>query len=299
MKKLMLMCLMGMFLIGLFGCMESQVVQMRNIDFSNSHDEIKVMTFNTRVASPIDLGNNWPFREKAAYTILESQAADIFGLQEVKNNQVEKVVRILPQYSYYTAGRKDGKKKGEMCPIFYRKDRFKQLNCGTFWFSKNPIKPNSKYGGTIFPRISSWVYLEDMWNGKKFYVYNLHLDPFNGNARKKSVKLLTKQIALRKTRDPFIIMGDFNATLNSSAFDSLLKPVGELGLKFVDTWQAVNSDKKEIGTRHLFTGKTNWGKIDHIFVSGGTAIDCNVITGKIEGKWPSDHFPVISRVKLN
>lgn len=113
------------------------------------------------------------------------------------------------------------KNKGETCAILYRKDRFELVDSGTFWFSEKPEKSGSKSWGNLFARICSWVQLKDKTNQASFYVYNVHLDNWSQHSRKKSVQLLAKKIAERDTRDPFILMGDFNMKIDNPAMKYL------------------------------------------------------------------------------
>lgn len=258
------------------------------------------MSFNIRTGTAFwDGVNSWGNRKQMVVDVMASNAADVFGLQEALDYQVENIQKGLPQYGSYAAGRGDGKSKGESCAIFYRKDRFERLDCGTFWFSESPDKPGSKYWDSIFPRICSWVHLKDRVSGKAFYLYNVHLDLTHG-ARKKSVELLARKISERKTDDPFIITGDFNMEMDNSAMRYLCNIDGENPHPcLVEAWSSVNDATSGIGTTHSFTGYRNGPKIDHIPISA----NIKVLGAKIEryamdGRYPSDHFPVVAILQL-
>ena len=256
---------------------------------------IKAMTFNIRVTNPFDIGNPWSKRKKLVVDRLASHGADVIGLQEVLNSQLKYIKKSLPGYSTYSAGRSNGKTKGEACPILYRTDRFTMLDSGTFWFSKTPDKPSTRFGN-FCPRICSWVQLQDKNTGTGLYIYNLHLDNLSQSSRGKSVRQLAKHIAARKTSEPFIVMGDFNMTLENPAM-RYLQQIPDL--QMTDAWLSVNSGKSNIGTRHNFSGKTNGPKIDHIPISKNVqALEVDIDQTDVNGKYPSDHYPVIAKILL-
>ena len=279
----------------------NQIISRRDVQFLSSQDLIKVMTFNVRVDFIFDIWNRWDNRKDIVFDILADNAADVMGLQEITDFQIQQVHQALPQYDYYAVGRNDGNQKGECCAIFYRKNRFKLVDSGTFWFSDTPLKPGTKYFRTIFPRICSWVYLVEKDENIGFYVYNIHLSKISQSSREKSVELLLKQIASRsKMQEPFIVMGDFNMELDNFAMKYLQgincqNPY----LKMKEAWQFLHPDKSfDIGTFHDFTGCLSGPKIDHIFIGNACAFEVNIDRRNVDGQYPSDHFPVIANISL-
>ena len=263
-------------------------------------DIIKVMSFNIRVDTFLDGPNRWSRRRQIVFDTMTNDAADIIGLQEALDHQVRQIQRALPQYSNYAAGRNDGKEKGETCAIFYRKDRFRLNDFGTFWFSDTPDRPGSKDWGNIWPRICSWVYLTEKTTGRGFYVYNVHLDVFSQNSRRKSVELLTKRITARKIPAPFIVMGDFNMGLDNPAMVYLQNINSRTHYpRMVDAWQSIAPGSIYEGTHHNFHGKASGPKIDHISLSDDArALEVKIDRRSINNRYPSDHFPVIATIVL-
>ncbi len=302
MKKTSKLCLALIVLVVIAGCSyQPRIVASKKIKFSPSpSDVVKVMTFNIRVDTIIDGFNRWANRKNIVFDVIRDNAADIIGLQEALAKQVKQIQQALPQYTNYMVSRNDGKRKGESCAIFYRKDRFKLVDSGTFWFSDTPYEPGSKDWGNFPPRICSWLHLREKTTYKRFYVYNLHLDNLSQNSRKKSVKLLAKKIANRKTNEPFIVMGDFNMELDNPAMKFLLqKGYNTPYPKMVDAWQSLNPGRIATGTRGGFKGKTTGPRIDHIPISENTrALEIKVDRRSVNGRYPSDHFPVIAKILL-
>ncbi len=285
----------------LSGC-GSQKIESREMNFSsNSNGIVKAMTFNIRTGTAWwDAFNNWNNRKQLVIDTIAKNKADVIGLQEGLNYQIEQIQKGLPQYEKYAVGRNDGKKDGETCAIFYRKDRFTKLDSGTFWFSETPSEAGSKYWMSIFPRICSWVHLVDTASNKGFYVYNVHLACLSQSAREKSVRLLAEKITGRRTNDPFIVTGDFNMELDNDAM-KYLQNIGKRNPhpSMYDAWASANPGKRIIGTTHQFTGSDSGPKIDHIPISENIkAIEAVVDRYAWDGRYPSDHFPVTAILQI-
>lgn len=263
-------------------------------------DQIKVMTFNIRTRTIIDGPNHWNHRKNTVAKVIANNNADIIGIQESKSSQTQYLRSTLPGYASYAAGRSNGVRGGESCPVLYRKDRFTLMDAGTFWFSDTPSVAGSKDWGNLPPRICSWVRLSEKNTGTSLYVYNVHLDNLSQNSRKKSIQLLTKMIGTRKTNDPFIIMGDFNMEMRNPAmryFDWIGQRVPLLAS--LDVWQTIHPNRK-VGTRHGFRGRLSGPQIDHIRLSASLRpMDVRIDTHHRNGRYPSDHFPVVAKVQIS
>ncbi|OHB54332.1 MAG: hypothetical protein A2Y07_02710 [Planctomycetes bacterium GWF2_50_10] len=299
MNKIIIPCLSFWLLIIMgIGAQEAGADTLRSLQKTAT---IKVMTFNVRVDTFLNGSNGWKGRGPMVCDVFTKNMADVIGIQEALENQVEDIQRSVPQYSNYMAGRSDGKKKGESCAIFYLKDRLTLDDYGTFWFSDIPEKPGSKGWGNLWPRICSWAHFVDNASGVGFYVYNVHLDVLSQNSRQKSVELLARRIGLRKWADPFIVMGDFNMEIDNPAM-VYLENVGNQNSypRMADAWLSSSHDQDGEATCHGFTGKKFGPKIDHIPLSdNATALDMKIDRYNVNGRYPSDHFPVIATILLN
>jgi endonuclease/exonuclease/phosphatase family metal-dependent hydrolase len=258
------------------------------------------MTFNIRVDTFFDLFNMWANRRDILIQTILDNDADVICLQEALNKQIRDIRQGLPEYTSYAAGRNNGIDEGESCAIFFRKDRFILADSGTFWFSDTPERPGSKDWGNFFPRICSWVHLIEKRTRRAFYVYNVHLDNWSQNSRTRSIGLLTRAIAGRREDDPFMVMGDFNMGLDNPAMRYLQNVyLGTKHPQMTPAWQRLYPDKPAPGTHHGFTGRSSGKKIDHIEVCENIAVlDVHIDRREIEGRYPSDHFPVIAEVLL-
>jgi endonuclease/exonuclease/phosphatase family metal-dependent hydrolase len=268
--------------------------------FSNDPDQIRVASFNIRVGKYSSGSKHWSNRREMVISLLAGERYDVIGLQEALDFQIDEIHRSLPQYEVYAIGRGDQQDEGETCAILYRKNRFYKIDSGTIWFSSTPWEPGSKFMGTLFPRICSWVRLADLETARCFYLYNLHMDNLSQKSRSKSVRILAEQISLRRHPDPFVVMGDFNMELSNPAMMYLQQfEYKTLYPRLQDTWAAVYPYRLDEGTFHKFKGDTDGPKIDHILVGEG----CRVLAAAIDhrafnGHYPSDHFPVSAVVDL-
>jgi len=270
--------------------------------------ELKVMTFNIRYGTADDGENRWENRRQFVVNILRDSKPDVAGLQEALDFQINQLRQGLPEYNQLGVAREDGKTKGEYCAILYRRDLLDVNESGTFWFSDTPDVPGSSHWGNANVRICTWARFVEKRTGVAFYHYNLHLDHVSQPSREKSVVLLTKHIHERKHPDLFIITGDFNAGESNPAVMYLKDKVAlgegesksENPVPAVDTFRVLHPDANEVGTFNQFAGNRKGEKIDFIFTLPDVqVIEAEIVHTQYDGRYPSDHFPVTTRLSLS
>lgn len=252
-------------------------------------------TFNVRNDNRGDVGNLWEQRREYAANVMRFHQFDVFGTQEAKKNQIDDLSNYLPEYANHGAGRDDGQSGGEHSSIFYKKAKFKLLSKGDFWLSETPDKPGLGWDATCCNRIASWVQLQDIKSGKKFFFFNAHFDHQGKIARVESSKLMIKKIKEIAGNAPAVFTGDLNGD-HESEWYLTLKNSGFL----TDTYNQV---EKPYVNNASFNG---WGKqlddlgvIDHIFVTKQfTAKRWGILTDTYRGKFVSDHFPILAEVTM-
>jgi endonuclease/exonuclease/phosphatase family metal-dependent hydrolase len=258
-------------------------------------EPLAVMSFNIRYGTADDGKDHWSVRRGMLLDLLRWQDADIVGLQEALDFQIDEIVAALPGYAVVGVGRDDGKAAGEYAAILFRRQRFNVAEAGTFWLSDTPELPASRTWGNRITRICTWARFVDRKGGAAFRVYNVHLDHESQPSRERSTALLAQRIQDLKDREPVLVVGDFNAGEDNPAFTQFLAAT-----RFVDTFRALHREEREAGTFTGFKfGKTDGPKIDHLLASPGT----EVLSAGIErfswgGRYPSDHFPVVARLRL-
>lgn len=255
--------------------------------------KVKAMTWNIRYNNPDDGVNAWPKRKKWVKQVIQDEAPDILGIQEGLKEQVDYLGKGLKDYYWYGKGRDDGKEAGEYSAIFWRKDKFRLKTSGTFWLSETPDKPGSKGWDAACNRLVSWVMLTDAENKKLIYVFNTHFDHKGKTAKLESAKLLDQKVKEIAREIPAIVMGDFNFDLFSEGYRIL-------NTDLEDTRKI--SDDDHVGpdfTANRFdVGFTGDHAIDHIFIKGTwELLSHTTLAESKDGRYPSDHFPVI--VELN
>src|SRR5215217_5759441 len=252
-------------------------------------------SFNVRYDNAGDVGNRWAQRAPVAANLIKFHGYDVFGVQEALKGQIDDLSNMLPEFGHYGLGRDDGKDAGEHSSVFYRKDKFKLLNKGDFWLSETPDKPGKGWDAKCCNRICSWVYLQDINTGKKFYFFNAHFDHEGKIARVESGRLIVKKISEIAGAAPAIFTGDLNGGQKSEWYLTLANS-GML----TNTYTQV---KEPYANNSSFNA---WGKsvdgneiIDHVFVTKAfTAKRWGLLTDTYHGKFVSDHFPVLVDVML-
>ena len=251
--------------------------------------KFNVMTFNLRYNNPDDQENAWPNRIDSVHGMIKKQNPDVFGIQEGLYSMLMDLSDILDEYHWFSDGR-DGEQEGEFSAIFYKKETVDVINTGQFWLSETPEVPGSVSWESAFPRVCTWGHFRiNAEPTKEFSFYNTHLDHISEEAREKGVQLIWKTMTKhweRKKR-PSILTGDMNATPSSKAIQFLRRQE-----ELVDTYQYI---KGKVGaTFHGFRGGSEGEPIDYIFVTKDiTVYAITVDRSKVNGKYPSDHYPVV------
>jgi len=272
-------------------------------------DDLSVMSFNIRYGTANDGANHWEKRHELVYDVIRKHDCDVVGLQEALHFQIEQICQAVPHHAIIGVGRDDGKTKGEYSAIMYRTDRLQVTDAGTFWLSDTPEVVGSTSWGNSITRICTWARFVRKTSGKAFYVFNVHLDHRSQPSREKSMVLLARRLRDRQYPDPVIVTGDFNAGENNPAIRYLR---GELNgntdddrlaknpIPLVDTFRLLHPEAAEAGTFNGFKGERSGAKIDYIFVAPGTKVlEAVIIHDNENGRYPSDHCPVMARLALS
>ena len=101
--KRILLCLM----VALFatGCLFAK----------NNDEKMNVMSYNIRYDNSGDKDNQWKFRRDFAADLVKFHEADVFGAQEVLNNQLNDLLDRLPEYAYVGSPDKPGGLSIQLC----------------------------------------------------------------------------------------------------------------------------------------------------------------------------------------
>jgi endonuclease/exonuclease/phosphatase family metal-dependent hydrolase len=268
------------------------VSQLVCAQWAQASEPITVMSFNIRYGTANDGPDRWELRRDQLFALLKEQSPDVIGLQEALHFQIDEILAALPDYRMVGVGRSDGGQGGEYAAILYRATRLSVRQTSTFWFSDTPEIVKSNTWGAALERICTWALFDDK-QGTPFYVFNLHLDHISQPARERSGALLLDRIAARSPKLPVVVTGDFNTGESNPVTRDVAKVLR-------DTFRVVHPDAMQVGTANQFKLGTTMGeKIDYIFVEPDTeVISAAIVRTSAGGRYPSDHFPVVARIRL-
>ncbi|VVS99374.1 Endonuclease [Sphingomonas sp. EC-HK361] len=247
---------------------------------------LRVMTFNVRVAVASDGANDWPHRRDLFAQTIRAADPDLFGTQELKQEQADDIATRLPAYRWFGIDRRGGNGDEHM-GIFYRPDRLKVIESGNFWLSDTPDVPGSITWGHPLPRMVTWALFERK-DGRRFYHFNTHF-PYRDEdeaARTKGAALILKRIEALPKDVPVVLTGDFNTVASSEAHKLLAGPL-------TDARIAAPRKAGPDPTFHDFTGNAD-KRIDWILVRGFRPMSVETVTTHRGALYPSDHFPVFA-----
>jgi endonuclease/exonuclease/phosphatase family metal-dependent hydrolase len=259
------------------------------------------MTFNLRRPFLLDGLNHWGFRKKQLVETIQAFNPDVLGTQECVADQADFLRAALPEYGFRGVGRDDGARRGEMCGVFFRNDKFRELDHGYFWLSEKPTVPGSKSWGAWFTRMCTWVKLQPTNGGAAFCVFDVHLDNASSRARVEGAKLLRQRIETIAAGMPVIVTGDFNADAGTAPYATLLAGARGTVPTLFDVFRLSNPKLRgDEGTRHDFKGKRGGDRIDWILINSGfQPVAANINRGRALLGYPSDHFPVEAILRPN
>ena len=216
-----------------------------------------------------------------------------FGVQEATLTQMKDLEAGLPNYDYVGVGRDDGATKGEFNAIFYKSSEMKVLQEDTFWLSETPNKVSVGWDAAL-PRICTYAKFELTSSKKRFWHFNTHFDHLGEIARAESAKLIISKItALVGDGEGFVLSGDFNAEPHE-------EPILVLNHSYEDPADKVNL-QGPIGTLSSFQLDAPLDRrIDYIFTKNVEVKTYQHLdTKRANGRWISDHLPVLLSFDLN
>lgn len=251
-------------------------------------EKINFVTFNLRCVwkDACDGKNSFIHRAALIYEKIKKEMPDVLAFQEVRQNHLELLERMLPEYAFYGQFRNEDF-TGEGIYTAVKKDRFQVLSFDTYWISPSPYLPGSRYENqSECPRICGTVKLREKTGGKIFRTFNIHLDHISDEARVLGIKCVLEKLDkyLEDDNIPFIIGGDFNALPDSI----VIKTCNDYEkYKIFDVTEDIEA------TFH------NWGKckdkIDYVYVTEEIKKNVESVTvwdDVHEGIYLSDHYPI-------
>jgi len=256
---------------------------------------LRVMSFNVRCSHANDGDNSWPRRRNLLVETIREIDPDLLGLQEVCPDQAACLRVELSDYEMVGGGRDDGRNEGEASPVLFRRERFALLDSGQFWLSQTPEVVGSMGWDAAFPRICSFARLCDKMTDQVVVYLNTHWDHKGEVARHESAKLMTAKAGELAGNDWVIITGDFNLDEDSEAYRTLLGTESR-NVRLTDGYRKVYPKRENNeASFHGFKGTVEGSRIDWILHSERFVVkSAEIVRTSMGGRYPSDHYPVIS-----
>jgi endonuclease/exonuclease/phosphatase family metal-dependent hydrolase len=257
---------------------------------------LRLMTYNIRLDLASDGANAWEHRRHWVAAQVNWLRPDIFGMQEVLPNQKAELIAALPRYRLFGGGR-DGREDGEAAPIGFDTRRFDFLEGGMFWLSPTPEVP-SKGWDAAYRRIVTWARLQIRGSRQVVLAVNTHWDHIGLLARRQSAAQMVRWIAANSRRcEPVLVFGDFNSEIDSEQMRAMMeKPLALRDARAI-------SQSAPFGPAGTFNGfkaaPAESRAIDHVLLGGGIEVErYAVFSQAVDGRVPSDHFPVLVDLSL-
>lgn len=246
----------------------------------------KIGTYNVRYWNGENDSNNqgkiaWPNRRDKVFEFLMNEG--IWGVQEITSEMYSDFIN-KEGYKYIGYGRGNGllneKASGEQIGIFYNTSKYQIINQGRFFYE---YKTKSS-----FNRLCVWVKVQNLTNGKKFYIFNNHFAHDSEETRKNQLNSLLFEIKEIAKDEKVFILGDFNFIASTEEYQTITN-IYKDSFVLVDEPQGPNITY----TGLYSTTDKEQKRVDYIFTNVG-AIETYKVDDDNKGleKYPSDHYPV-------
>jgi endonuclease/exonuclease/phosphatase family metal-dependent hydrolase len=228
--------------------------------------ELTCVTFSLAGDAPDDGPNAWRLREAFVAEIISAQRADVVALQRITPAQARDLAARLEGLTLIA---RDTETPG--AALLVRSAR---------WTMATPQKVEQGGSSAIL------VTLTPRDGGTT--IDALALDLADGRAEDRAALVSRIGEALGKGPRPAVVMGGF-------AGDAVV-PIRAQG--YIDAWRLAYPDSND-GTKHDFTGQRDGPRTDAVLVpKGSLVLNAATIGVSRAGRYPSDHFPVVTQVKV-
>ena len=260
------------------------------VKYVKEKDTLTIVSFNIRAHNDFD-ENSIKERAPRLYQVVSKSNPDIIGFQEFSPNWEQYIEEYFSDtYDMFNKYRNEVTDI-ESAPILWRKDKFECADTGYFWLSDTPEEESRGWDEEYnCYRMCEYVILKELDTEKQFVVMNTHFG-VGDDGQVKSAELIYEYS--KKISDyPTIVLGDFNATPDMAAYK-------KMSALFTDVNAVTAKDWSQ--TYHGYDPEANADQhIDYCFVNDKvTPITQKILNELVEGKYPSDHYGLETKVKLN
>jgi endonuclease/exonuclease/phosphatase family metal-dependent hydrolase len=263
--------------------------------------DLRVMSFNIRVASANDGVNDWDNRKGYVIQSIQTYNPDLLGVQEDLKVQDDYLKAQLSGYTFFGPDGAKADGTGERNGILYKTSRFTKVRSGNYWLSLTPTVQGSIGWDANLARMVNWIELKDKQNPSFSFIYsNTHWDNVGDTARLESAKIMRSKITDVAGNTAVIFTGDFNADQGGAAYRRMTGlDNGDSVRDLDDTYREIHpEDSGTVGTAPGFDGVGGDGRIDWILHDAALqTIDANIVRTSYNGHYPSDHFPINALIR--
>jgi endonuclease/exonuclease/phosphatase family metal-dependent hydrolase len=176
------------------------------------------------------------------------------------------------------------------------------VESGQYWLSETPDEPSFSWDAS-YPRIYAYALLRDKKTDKTIRVGTTHLE-LNIEALGKQRKMVVDYTA--QSQEPAIVCGDFNFYALSKLYLYCINNLNDCRTLCPTATTTASYNGYNLATEKVLDAdgnvKDGYGyPIDQIFVKRNafTVHSYDVLNYLIDGKFSSDHFPVVVELSLN
>jgi len=256
--------------------------------------EFTAATYNLRLDTPDDGPNVWANRRDAVRALVRYHGIELMGTQEGLMNQITDLA-AMPGFAWVGVGRDDGRDEGEHSAIFYRSDRFELLAHGDYWLSATPDVPSRSWDSRCCNRLATWAKLRDTPSRREFFVFSVHFDHEAEVSRRESARLMLRKVQEIAGSMPAVILGDFNATPESEPIRIMTSGMRD------GRSESETPPYGPVGTFNGFHLEAPLSeRIDYVFLTPRwRVLSYAALTDSVEARYPSDHLPVVARLRFD
>jgi endonuclease/exonuclease/phosphatase family metal-dependent hydrolase len=262
----------------------------------------RIMSFNINGDSS-DGDNAWEKRAPLISSVINRFKPDLIGFQECAKGNLEAFYKQYTDYQVVVGNCYGDTPPQEYSSILFRKSRYKLLDHGEFWFSRTPDIESTDWG-IEYPLGATWIKLSCLQTDQQLFHLNTHFEdgPWGEQSRINASQLIIDRIAQLASNQPAVITGDFNCNPWSRPYQMF----HNYGL--IDTYrEAGNADSAESSTLHLYKGKDYFAldfgsemfwRVDWILARTMRTTSSMIVHDAEPPLYPSDHYPMISEVRV-
>jgi len=256
-------------------------------------ETLRVMSFNVRYAAKSDGPDIWENRRDFMVATIRKHNPDLIGTQELLYAQGQYLDQAMAEYQWFGVSRR-GNQEDEHMGVFYRTDRLTLVDSGNYWLSLTPERAGSSAWSMSLPRMVTWGLFELKSNKQRFLFTNTHFAHRreDDHARLMSARIIAHRLSMYEESMPLVVTGDFNAPASGPTYETLTALMK-------DAWTTAAKKSGPEGTFHGFKGTPGAARIDWIlYRAPWKAAEAHTLTDNRDGRYPSDHFPILAVFEL-